>query len=188
MTFSEYFAKGFQDFISLNVFGHILFIVVLCGVYTLNSWKGVYSYLGFFIGGFILTFYLSWFDLIHLPRHFLKIMIPITVIVTAFTNFFVKKGAFTNRYPSQNFRYYFALGAGLIHGFAFGTGRGGKDLIDTLAYNSGVISCIGISAFVFLLTALILTYFLRVRLREWNLIVSGASAGVALFKIFLNLY
>ncbi len=187
MGFFDSFARGFNDFIFFNVFGHLLFIVVLCGIYTLKSWKGVSSYLVFFMIGMAFTFYISWLDFSRLSGNTLKILIPVTVIVTAFTNFFVKKGVFTNKYPSQNYRYYFALIAGLIHGFAFGTSRAGGFFGDSLGYSLGLIVCIWAFAFVFLLVALILTYFLRVRLREWNLIISGASAGVAVFKLFMGM-
>ncbi len=187
MGFFDSFARGFNDFIFFNVFGHLLFIVVLCGIYTLKSWKGVSSYLVFFMIGMAFTFYISWLDFFRLSGNTLKILIPVTVIVTAFTNFFVKKGVFTNKYPSQNYRYYFALIAGLIHGFAFGASRAGGFFGDSLGYSLGLIVCIWAFAFVFLLVALILTYFLRVRLREWNLIISGASAGVAVFKLFMGM-
>lgn len=185
MGFFDYFKAGFQDFIFLNIFGHILFIVVLTGIYTLPSWRIVFSFVGFFITGYLISFLMTWYGLVDIPMSLLKILIPITVVATAFTNFFVKKQVFTNRYPSQNFRYYFALVAGLIHGFSFV--KPGLNTFHMLAYNSGVISCILFSSLVFLFCSFVLTYFLRVSLREWNLIVSGACAGIALFKLFLNL-
>lgn len=188
MTFFDFFKAGFYDFFFLNIFGHFLFIIALSGVYTLSGWRTVYSFIACFIAGYLITFSLDWAGLITIPENLQRVLIPVTIIVTSFTNFFVKKKVFTNRYPSQDFRYFLAIAAGLIHGFSFANDRAGRAIADAIGYNFGIITCIILSGFFLLLTAFFLTYFLRVKLREWNLIVSGAAAGIAIFKLFLSLY
>jgi hypothetical protein len=183
MSFIDLFFSGFRDFIFLNYFGHLLFLIALCGVYTLASWRKALSFVLFFIAGYLITYFLKVFEVFTIARGVLTILLPVTVIVTAFTNFFVKKMVFTNRYPSQNFRFYFAVAAGIIHGFAFKVPDTG--IVPVIAYNSGIIFCIFFTYFALLTIALVLTYFLRVRLREWNLIISGACAGIALYKILM---
>jgi hypothetical protein len=187
MSFLEIFLAGLNDFVHLNVFGHVLFIVALCGVFTLRSWQKVTGYVIVFVLSYLSTFFISWAGIFDIPHTLIKILLPCTVIVTAFVNFFVKKKSFTNRYPSQNYRYYFAIPSGLIHGFAFSDGKTGIELTNALVYNAGLIACIILIMFVLLMIARFLTYTFRVNLREWNLIISGACAGIAAFKIYLGI-
>jgi hypothetical protein len=165
----------------------LLFIIALCGIYTIRSWKIVVSFLLTFIGGFIITFLISMFDLFAIPSGIFIYLVPLTILVTALTNFYLKKQTFTNRYPSQNYRYYLAFISGLIHGFAFHqslTRLYEDDVINFLvAFNLGIILSLSIIVFFLLFTAFIATYLIRVNLREWNLIISGACAGIALYML-----
>jgi len=183
MSFFYLFESGFHAFIYQHIFEHLLFLVALCCVYTLNSWKTVLPFVLFFIVGYLITFLTQLLGIAALPAPTIKLLLPVTVFAIAFANFFVKKKTFTNRYPSQNFRFYFALIAGLIHGFAFKAPA--SDFVSVWAYNLGVISCILLASFGLLTIALFFTYFLRIRLREWSLIISGACMGIALYNLFL---
>lgn len=196
MSFSDYMGTGFSAFFNNYYFSHLLFIMALCGVYTLRSWKLVSSFVLAFIGGYLLTFILAFFQIVEVPTGqgtplLQGILVPITILITALANFSVRKKAFINRYPNQNYRYYLAVIAGAVHGFAFEQiikpPRSGI-LEQLFGYNLGIIAGIAVLVFTLLFTAFLLTYFLRVRLREWNLILSGACAGIAIFKILLRMY
>lgn len=188
-SFFEFFSKGFNSFLYLNIFGHALFVATLCGVYTMRSWKTAYSFILTFIAGALLTFILAQFDIIDIPQITLQFLVPITIIVTGFSNFFTKKQVFTNRYPSQNYRYYLAFLSGIIHGFAFDKGLSSTAEFGGISgYAFGWIFATALFVFALLFLAFILTYFLRVRLREWNLIISGACTGIAAFKMLMNMY
>src|SRR5437868_7955506 len=97
-SFYDFFSLGFTKLAYLDVFGHILFLVALCGIYTIPSWKYVAGYIGTFFLAFILTFFLTSFDIITLPDKFLSYVIPLTVVFAGCTNFFHKKKPFINKY------------------------------------------------------------------------------------------
>lgn len=187
MNFLDFFKAGLSDFVFLNVSGHFLFIIALCGVFTTRSWQKVTGYVLVYAICYLFTFFLSWADLFSLPEPIMKYLIPITIIAISITNFFVKKKTFTNRYPSQNYRYYFAILAGLIHGFDLALGKQAYTLTGALAYHLGFTVCIVLTMTGLLIIARFLTYFLQVKLREWNLIISGACAGIAAFRLYLGI-
>lgn len=188
-SFYDFFKLGLTNIAYLDVFGHVLFIVALCGIYTAHSWKSVLGYVGSFIGGYLFTFLLTTFDYVELPEKVLAYLIPITIIVTAVANFYHKKKPFINKYPSQTYRYFLGFIGGLIHGFAF------REVLriyllspDDLAYqviafNFGVVTGLLIIVFLLLVVSFFVTFFIRVNIREWNLLVSGACAGIAIYII-----
>lgn len=188
-SFYDFFKLGLANLAYLDVFGHILFIIALCGIYTVHSWQSVAGYVGMFILGYITTFLLTTFDYFSLPDKLLAFLIPITVIITAFTNFNHKKKPFINKYPSQNYRYFLGMAGGLVHGFAFPRVLklyvlSPDDFVfQIVAFNLGVVAGLLIIVFCLLVVNFFITYFIRVNIREWNLLVSGACAGIALYII-----
>lgn len=191
-SFFDFFKLGLNSLAYLNVFGHVLFIIALCGIYTFHSWKSVAGYVGMFIAGYITTFLYTTLDHFTLPKSLdksLAFLIPITVLVTAVANFSHKKKAFINKYPSQNYRYMIGLVGGLVHGFAFPTILkiyllSPDDFVfQIVAFNMGVVLGLLIIVFILLSVNFFITYFIRVNIREWNLLVSGACAGIALYII-----
>jgi hypothetical protein len=188
-SFYDFFKLGLTKIAYLDVFAHTLFIVALCGIYTVQTWRMVCLFVLTFIGGYLITFLLTTFDYIDFPENVLAYLIPLTIIVTAITNFYIKKNAFINKYPSQNYRYFLGFGGGLIHGLSF------PDVLKNyllspddlffqiVAFNFGVITGLAIIVFILLLISFVITYFIRVNIREWNLLVSGACAGIALYII-----
>ncbi|MFN3405496.1 MAG: HupE/UreJ family protein [Cytophagaceae bacterium] len=187
-----FFSLGFSKIAFLGVFIHSLLIVALCGIYSAKAFR-IAGLLGIcFFSGFAITFHLSTFDFIYFPQQPLIFILPITIFIVAVTNFFMKKNAFINRYPSQGYRYYLALFFGAIHGLAY------PDLLKTLldeeavflqmfSFNLGIITALGLIVMFLLTTAFFLTFFLRVHIREWNLILSGGCAGTAVYMIASSL-
>jgi len=188
-TFFDFFNLGFTNLTQLNVFGHILFIIALCGIYTAHSWKTVSGYVAAFIIGYLTTFLLTTFDYVFLPDRLLEYFIPLTILITAITNFSHKKKPFINKYPSQTYRYFIGLGGGLIHGFAFPSILkiyllSPDDLFSQIvAFNLGVVTALILIVSLLLIVNFFVTYFIRVNIREWNLLLSGACAGIALYII-----
>lgn len=188
-TFFDFFNLGFTNLTQLNVFGHILFIIALCGIYTAHSWKTVSGYVATFIIGYLTTFLLTTFDYAFLPDRMLEYFIPLTVLITAITNFSHKKKPFINKYPSQTYRYFIGLGGGLVHGFAFPSILkiyllSPDDLFSQIvAFNLGVVTALILIVSLLLIVNFFVTYFIRVNIREWNLLLSGACAGIALYII-----
>lgn len=188
--FPHYFSLGFIKIAYLDVFVHILFIIALCGIYTFKSIRFVAIYAGCFVLGYLITFFLSAFGIINAPAKFLLYTLPLTTIIVSISNFFLKKNAFTNKYSSHDYRYFLALAGGLLHGLDFPAAlrqvlESDKVFLPVFAFNLGILSALFLIILFLLITAFILTYLLRVNIREWNLILSGACAGIS-FYILIN--
>jgi hypothetical protein len=183
----DFFKLGLSNIAYFNLFEHILFIIALCGIYSFGSWQKVTVFVLLFIIGYQITFIPSTFHYFTFPPLLLRFLMPLTVLVTAISNFYLKKQAFTNKYPSENYRYFLSFFAGTVHGFAFPETlqsyllNPGDKILELLCFNMGIITGIGIVVFFLLFTCFFLTYFIRLNLREWNLLLSGACAGIALY-------
>ncbi|WMJ71685.1 HupE/UreJ family protein [Cytophagaceae bacterium ABcell3] len=186
----DYFTLGMQSIVHLNGYGHLLFIIAMCGIYTLTTWKKVTSLMLYFVAAFIITFIISAYNLLEFPENIFTYLVPFTILFTAISNFNRKKQAFTNRYPTQNYRYYLSFLSGLVHGFAF---QNALNFVNQsqlqnhiFSFVLGIVITLGLIVFFLLVAVFIITYFLRFHLREWNLIISGGCAGIAIY-ILLSL-
>ncbi len=110
-----YFKEGWHHIISLNAVDHQLFIVALSAVYILKDWKKVLVLVTAFTIGHSLTLALSIYDVIRANEKWVEFIIPVTIIITAIFNFFVKD--FNKK--SLQLNYFFALFFGFIHGLGF---------------------------------------------------------------------
>ncbi len=191
--FFHYFSLGFIKITYLDVFVHILFIIALCGVYTFKSIRLIATYAGCFVFGYLITFFLSAFEIINISNKLLFYLLPLTTIFVSISNFFLKKNAFTNKYSPHNYRYFLALAGGLFHGLDFPAAietalKADKLFLPLFAFNLGMLSALFLIILFLLITAFIVTYFFRVNIREWNLILSGACAGISVYIIMNALF
>ena len=110
-----YFKEGWHHIISLNAIDHQLFIVALSAIYILKDWKKVLILVTAFTIGHSVTLALSIYDVIRANENWVEFLIPITIIITATFNFFVKE------FDTKNLQlnYFFALFFGFIHGLGF---------------------------------------------------------------------
>ncbi|HEY8399923.1 MAG TPA: HupE/UreJ family protein [Cytophagaceae bacterium] len=183
----DFYKLGFTNIIYVHAFNHLLFIIVLCGVYTIASWKRVLWFLIIFFSGYIISFLLYIFDFFSIPAPVLTYFMPLTTIATAVSNYFLKRNAFINKYPPQNHRFGLAFLGGIIHGFAIPINLKQHllhpidQLLEISFFNLGVVSSILTTVGVIFFVGFFLTYFIRVNLRELNLLLSGACAGIAIY-------
>ena len=110
-----YFKEGWHHIISLNAIDHQLFIVALSAIYILKDWKKVLILVTAFTIGHSVTLALSIYDVIRANENWVEFLIPITIIITATFNFFVRE--FNTKNLQLN--YFFALFFGFIHGLGF---------------------------------------------------------------------
>lgn len=190
VSFYDFFKLGISNIAYFNVFGHILFIIALCGIYTFGSWPKVLIYIITFLVGYLITFLLETFNYISLPEDMvINFLIPLTIIFIAISNFFLKRQAFTNKYPEQNYKYIVSFAAGLVHGCAFPESLQSYLLGTTsvaaylIAFILGIVTGLVLIAFFLLCISFFLSYFMRMNMREWNLMLSGACAGIAIYII-----
>lgn len=182
-TFSVYFSLGRDHIADINGIDHILFIVALCVRYQLSDWKKLLILITAFTIGHSITLALSVFNIVSISTEWIEFLIPVTIILTAFSNFFVKKFQFREKFPLI---YYLALFFGLIHGLGFSNylksllGQSNNIVTELLAFNLGleigqllIVACL-------LLTTFIATQLFSLNRREVMLFLSGAAMGLAL--------
>lgn len=182
-TFSVYFSLGRDHIADINGIDHILFIVALCVRYQFSDWKKLLILITAFTIGHSITLVLSVFNFVSISTEWIEFLIPITIILTAFSNFFVKKFQFREKFPLI---YYLALFFGLIHGLGFSNylksllGQSNNIVTELLAFNIGleigqllIVGCL-------LLTTFIATQLFSLNRREVMLFLSGAAMGLAL--------
>ena len=182
--FELYFKLGLQHIADLKGYDHILFILILCAVYSLKEWKKVLVLVTAFTIGHSLTLALATLDLIRVDGDLIEFLIPLTIFVTAIANLFVRnqKGNSGLYY----LRYAAALFFGLIHGLGFsnylrsllGSERG--LVLPLFSFNVGIeVGQIIIVSLIMLLTKVVVD-LLGLPKREWHVLLSGAGLGISL--------
>ena len=182
--FGFYFRLGWEHIISANALDHQLFIAALAAIYLLQDWRQVLIIVTAFTIGHSLTLALSVLDIVRFPSNWVEFLIPVTIVITAFSNLFQKK--FTSRSVSIN--YFLALFFGLIHGMGFANTLRfmlAKDQNlgwSLLGFNLGLEVGQIVVVMMILLIAHIIVNLIRVKRKEWVIFLSALVLGLA-FKI-----
>lgn len=194
--FWAYLQLGFSHITDPGGYDHILFVVALCAIYNLSQWKQALILVTAFTVGHSLTLALATLQVISYSTDLIELLIPVTILFTAFTNFFfqVPKSRFSEKPRQSPGRYVLALLFGLIHGMGFSNylrsllGQQSSIVKPLFAFNLGLEFGQIFIVFGILTIAFVLVEMLRVRRHDWNLIVSGIVAGMALSLIIGNEY
>lgn len=107
---------GFKHIIDLGGVDHILFVLALTLRYIWSDWKKILVLVTSFTIGHSLTLALSTLSMIDISVDWIEFLIPVTILITAVSNFWVKDFVFKQRYSAH---YALALFFGLIHGLGF---------------------------------------------------------------------
>lgn len=195
--FFIYLRLGFDHITDPRGYDHILFVIALCAVYTLAQWRQVLILVTAFTIGHSITLALATLNLIHYKTDLIELLIPITILITAISNFFFQESRLKRsaRQPdNRSWRYGLALTFGLIHGMGFSNylrsllGREAAIVKPLLAFNIGLeIGQLVIVGLILSLAFVLLDILRSSRLR-WTLIVSGIVAGMSLSLIINNEY
>lgn len=180
--FGFYFGLGWEHIISSNALDHQLFIAALAAIYLLRDWKQVLVLVTAFTIGHSLTLALSVLDIVRFPAPWVEFLIPVTIVLTAFSNLFQKK--FTPR--SIRVNYFLALFFGLVHGMGFANSirfmlASDQNLGWSLfGFNLGLeAGQIVVVLLLLLLTHAVVT-MLGVNRREWVIFLSASVFSLAL--------
>lgn len=192
--FQAYLQLGFSHITDSNGYDHILFIMAICSIYTLVDWKKVVVLVTAFTVGHSITLALSTLGYVNFDAAWIELLIPITILITAFLNFFhkVPKGMYVPREKDPAFRYPLALGFGLIHGLGFSNylrallGQEADIFSPLLGFNVGLELGQLIIVFIILVIAFVMIELLRVSKLSWIQILSGIIFGMALSLILNN--
>ena len=180
--FGLYFELGYQHIADLRGIDHILFVMALCLRYQFQDWRKILVLVTAFTIGHSITLAMSVFNLLDYPVKWIEFLIPVTIMVTAISNVFVKKFVYKTRFPVI---YFFALFFGLIHGLGFSNylksllGTNTNIVSQLLAFNLGlevgqllIVSCVLLISFIFVT-------ILKCNRREYILYLTGGIFAVA---------
>jgi len=187
--FLIYLQLGYQHITDINGYDHILFVIALCAIYKISDWKKILFLVTAFTIGHSITLALAALELIEYSTDLIEFLIPVTIILTCFANFFHQSTeSVLNPEKFSRTRYLFAMMFGLIHGMGFSNylksllGKDESIVPQLLAFNIGLeIGQLLIVAIAITLSFLVLNG-LKIKKHSWNLILSAFVAGVA-FKL-----
>mgnify|MGYP000104803231 CR=1 FL=1 len=181
--FLIYLRLGFTHIIDWGGTDHILFILALALRYTWKDGKQLLILVTAFTIGHSITLALSTMDWIRISPTVIELLIPITILLTAFVNFGVKSFRFESKYPLI---YFFALFFGLIHGMGFSyylkSLLGKEDFIfgPLLAFNLGLELGQLLVVILILIISFIFVDLFKVDRKRYLQIGSGIAAALAL--------
>jgi hypothetical protein len=183
--FGLYFALG-KDHILDYLYGydHIIFVITLCAIYVIEDWKKILVQVTAFTVGHSITLALATFNVIAVRTEMIEFLIPATILITSVSNLFQKEDQqVTNKWQAN---YFYAIFFGLVHGLGFSNylrallGKDQTIITQLLAFNLGLELGQIIVVSIFLLTSFILVDLIGVKRRDWKMVVSSATAGIAL--------
>lgn len=183
-VFHLYLNLGIHHIADIRGFDHILFLLTLCAVYVISQWKKVLILVTAFTIGHSLTLLLATLDLIRISTDLIEFLIPITIFLTCIGNILQKSDKISRRI--HIFKYSTALFFGLIHGMGFSNylrsllGKEDSIIGPLFAFNLGLEMGQIMIVLVVLGATWLLVDIIRMRRREWNLILSGAGLGISL--------
>jgi len=181
--FGLYFTLGRQHIADWQGIDHILFIMALCLRYQLADWRKILVLVTAFTIGHSITLALSAMNIVHYSTKWIEFLIPITIVITAISNVFVREFTFNRKFP---FIYFMALFFGLIHGLGFSNylksllGKDNNIIVQLFAFNLGLevgqlLIVSGVLLFSFIIVGL-----LKVNRREYILYCSGGVFALAM--------
>ena len=182
-----YINLGFQHISDLAGYDHILFLLALCAVYSIDQWRRLFILVTAFTVGHSITLALSSFGLVVIPSHIIEFLIPVTILITAIRNVAVPASdQLTDDQGNMTGHYLVALCFGFIHGMGFSNYfralmmDSSSITIPLLGFNLGIeIGQLLVVSFIVIVASLVVK-FAQVKHRDWNLFISGAAAGISI--------
>jgi hypothetical protein len=187
--FLVFLRLGFEHIADVRGYDHILFIVALCAGYELRDWKKLLILVTAFTVGHSLTLALATLRIITINDALVEFLIPLTIFATAVMNIVTSSpedGGMLERKGTRRLQYLLALTFGLIHGMGFSNFLrallGGEEgiALPLFSFNVGLELgqiCIVLAVLAFTFSVVRLAHMRR---HDWVLVLSGATAGVAL--------
>lgn len=179
--FELYLKLGFQHIIDLQGYDHMLFLLALSASYSIKEWKSVAILITSFTLGHSVSLALSTLRYIVIPAHIIEFLIPVTIFITAFQNFFPR----TDRHTK--FHYAFSLLFGLIHGMGFSNylkvllGNEVSIIKPLFAFNLGLEIGQLLIVGIYFILLYIYTRFIYQNHRFWKMTLSAAAGLIAVF-------
>ena len=189
--FLIYFQIGLKHVLDIHAYDHVLFLIALSVPYSFNDWKRILLLVTVFTLGHTTALFLSVFGIISVKVNVVELLIPITILITAFYNLFT--AGKTSKNGSVNLVFIITLFFGIIHGLGFSnyfkTILGGSNVSKLLPMSEFALG-IEAAQIVVVIVVLILSYIVqtvfRFSKRDWALVMSAFIIGVVLPMILGN--
>lgn len=188
--FLTFLRLGLSHIADPKAYDHILFITALTVAYPTSAWRQLLGLITAFTLGHSLTLALATLELVRVNAAVVEVLIPLTIVMSSILAIAAVRSSDTSA-VRRNHMWRYALVAvfGLVHGLGFSTFLrailGGEESIalPLFAFNVGLeVGQLAIVAGVLALGALA-HRALRVERRDWVLVLSGATAGVAVVMV-----
>ena len=191
---SIYFDLGFDHIFNKAAIDHILFLVVLCALFTTKDLRKLLVLITAFTIGHSVTLALAGLDIIRINTRLVEILIPVTIMLTAIFNFYtIYKSKKDELIIHNRIHFIMALSFGFIHGMGFS-----NYLRSTLFPGDSLVSQlllfnIGIELGQILIVCIILTFgfiftsILKIKMNHWVFTLSGLAFAVSLYLLISQL-
>ncbi len=180
--FKTYLQLGFEHILDFNGYDHILFVVVLCALYTIMQWKEVLLMITAFTVGHSITLALSALNIVVFDAGVIEFLIPLTIFLTAMYNLYIV----SKDHTIGKINYLLTLFFGLIHGLGFSNyfkallGREESIIQPLFAFNIGVELGQIIIVLIVMFCSFVFVNKLRLSKRYWTVSLSIIAALVSL--------
>lgn len=179
--FQLYFNLGWHHILDWQGYDHILFLFALCSIYSAQDLKKLLILITAFTLGHSITLALSVWQYIHINSGIIEFLIPVTILITSFSNITGKK----KKPKKMLFRYLMALFFGLIHGMGFSNylkslmGKSANIVLELLGFNLGLEFGQLLIVAGLVIISFILIRIIKIKQWDWNFFLSSAIFGIA---------
>lgn len=191
--FNQYFHLGFDHILNKAALDHILFILVLCALYTIRDWKTLLYLVTAFTIGHSITLAMTALNVLKVSSSIVEFLVPVTIFLTALYNLRIMS---QKSRKTHNVRYQYMLGLffGFIHGMAFSSilkaslfpGEEDKLITQLLAFNLGVEGGQIILVFIFLGVSWLVLDNLKMKANYWKLILTLVPLVYSMYLAIQN--
>ena len=180
-----YFNVGLKHVLDIYAYDHVLFLLALTVPYNFKDWKRILILVSLFTLGHSLALLLSVFNILILKVNIVELLIPITILVTAFYNL-ITSGK-SSKKDNVTFVGIITVFFGIIHGLGFATyfngilgGKPTDKFIPLTEFALGIeCSQIMVVVLALCLSFMVQTLF-KFSKRDWTLTMSAFIVGVVI--------
>lgn len=180
-----YFKIGLNHVLDIHGYDHVLFLIALTVPYAFKDWKRVLLLITIFTIGHTLALMLSVFNIVTVKANLVELLIPITILITAFFNLFT--AGKSSKQESITFIGALTLFFGIIHGLGFSNyfkeilpGKSTDKLLPLLEFAFGIEVAQVIVVLVVLIISFIVQTLFRFNKRDFTLVMSAFVIGVVI--------
>jgi len=189
-----WFSTGLQHILDWNGYDHILYVISLCVLFSINEWKKLLVLVTAFTIGHSLTLAFSVMNIISIKQSYVEVLIPLTILITCISNLYFRrriKEARRNNENNYRFNYALAMFFGFIHGMGFSyllksmLGKEESILFPLISFNLGLEGGQLLIVALMLIISVFLVRFTRIKKPDFIFFISSAVFGIA-FLLFVQ--